>query len=184
MFSLGLTLAPQDWSGLSLVVGTALAQALHPRVRLKWPNDLWFDDRKLAGILIETATLPGTQSRYAVIGVGVNIRERESAGLRTPPAWLQELVPGVTAADALAQVALPLLKAVLAFERAGFGPWQGGFAERDVLAGREVQLSDGATGRCMGIGPRGALLVHTAAGLQEVTAAEVSVRPVPNPDHP
>jgi hypothetical protein len=58
-FSLGLPLAPRDWSGLSLAVGVSVAESLDPsgdaKVALKWPNDLWVDDRKLAGILIETA---------------------------------------------------------------------------------------------------------------------------------
>jgi len=35
--SLGLPLAPRDWSGLSLAVGLALAEALHPEIGLKWP---------------------------------------------------------------------------------------------------------------------------------------------------
>jgi BirA family biotin operon repressor/biotin-[acetyl-CoA-carboxylase] ligase len=55
-FSLGLPLAPPDWSGLSLAVGVSVAESLHPAVRLKWPNDLWLHDRKLGGILIETAS--------------------------------------------------------------------------------------------------------------------------------
>lgn len=180
-FSMAVPLSPPDWSGLSLAVGVALAQALHPRVGLKWPNDLWLDDRKLAGILIETA---GTRHevrqevRQVVVGVGINIRARESAGLATAPAWLQELVPGVEAADVLAQVAAPVLRALRDFGQQGFGPWREGFARRDVLAGRTVSLSDGTQGRCQGIGPQGALLVHTDQGLREVTSSEVSVRPV------
>ena len=56
-FSLGIALEPQDWSGLSLAVGLSLAQSLHPALQLKWPNDVWWKDRKLAGILIETASV-------------------------------------------------------------------------------------------------------------------------------
>ena len=54
-FSLGLPLAPKDWSGLSLAVGLSVAESLHAEICLKWPNDLWWQERKLAGILIETA---------------------------------------------------------------------------------------------------------------------------------
>lgn len=79
-FSLGITLAPADWSGLSLVVGIAVMQSLEQlcgqqaplhtltaqrpqRLGLKWPNDLWSmnaqgQGRKLGGILVETAALP------------------------------------------------------------------------------------------------------------------------------
>ena len=77
MFSLGLPLAPRDWSGLSLAVGVCVAESLDPAVRLKWPNDLWLaDDRKLGGILVETASVAPTQPgevapRYVVIGIGM-----------------------------------------------------------------------------------------------------------------
>jgi len=85
-FSLGLPLQMADWSGLSLAVGLSVVQSLHPDLRLKWPNDVWLADRKLAGILIETTQVD--QTRYAVIGVGINITPREAAGLSTAPAWL------------------------------------------------------------------------------------------------
>ena len=104
MFSLGLPLAPQQWAGLSLAIGLAVAQAVQPdsaaiatperRLGLKWPNDLWlYNGRKLGGILIETANLPqasspghrpstgsghspwtGSGQRYVVIGIGLNVR--------------------------------------------------------------------------------------------------------------
>jgi len=50
-----------------------------------------------------------------------------------------------------------------------------------VLAGRAVQLSDGTFGTAHGAGENGALLVHTAAGMKEITSSEVSVRPVAEP---
>jgi BirA family biotin operon repressor/biotin-[acetyl-CoA-carboxylase] ligase len=179
-FSLGLPLAPADWAGLSLAVGVALAEGLQPEVRLKWPNDLWVGDRKLGGILIETASFADAAAasrRYAVIGVGVNILARSEAGLSTAPAALAELLPGVDAGEALRRVAQPLVAAVQAFESFGFAPFQARFAARDVLRDRPVQLSDGTSGTAHGVTEAGALLVHTAAGMQTVTSSEVSVRP-------
>src|SRR5256885_816830 len=102
-FSLGMPLAPADWSGLSLAVGLSVAQSLQPqlpapgsqrpRIGLKWPNDLWIDgDRKLGGILIETASFVGSAAhepgtpRYVVVGIGLNVRPRPGDGMRTPPA--------------------------------------------------------------------------------------------------
>ena len=77
-FSLGLPLAPVNWSGLSLAVGVSVAESLQPqlpapgsrtpRIGLKWPNDLWLQEgastghtthRKLGGILVETASMLG-----------------------------------------------------------------------------------------------------------------------------
>jgi len=175
-FSLGLPLQMADWSGLSLAVGLSVVQSLHPDLRLKWPNDVWLADRKLAGILIETTQIDDT--RYAVIGVGINITPREAAGLATAPAWLQELEPGLTAPLALHRVAAALAGDVHRFEVRGWGPFQEAYAARDALAGREVILSDGTSGQARGVDDRGALLVHTSGGLKKISSAEVSVRPL------
>jgi BirA family biotin operon repressor/biotin-[acetyl-CoA-carboxylase] ligase len=178
-FSLGLPLAPRDWSGLSLAVGVSVVQSLHPDLQLKWPNDVWLHDRKLAGILIETASLGDV--RYAVIGIGINLNERDATGLATPPAWLREVLPGVDAAQALLRIAAALVHAIQAFETHGFGPFQKLFNARDALGGVTVTLSDGLSGVAQGVDGTGALLVQTAQGVQKVTSSEVSVRPLSPP---
>ncbi|MCZ8295281.1 MAG: biotin--[acetyl-CoA-carboxylase] ligase [Hylemonella sp.] len=175
-FSLGLPLQMADWSGLSLAVGLSVVDSLHPDLRLKWPNDVWLADRKLAGILIETTQIDAV--RYVVIGVGINITPRDATGLATAPAWLQELDPGLTATLALQRVAAPLVRDVQRFEAQGWEPFQPAYAARDALAGREVTLSDGTGGQARGVDGSGALLVHTAAGLKKISSAEVSVRPL------
>lgn len=189
-FSLGLPLAPHDWSGLSLAVGVSVAESLQPelpavasgrpRILLKWPNDLWLqDDRKLGGILVETASFaaaPG-EPRYVVVGIGLNLLPVLTEGLRTPPACLREVDAALTAPKALARIAAPLVQALLGFAEAGFAPFQARFAQRDLLAGRAVTLSDGTQGQAHGVTEDGTLLVHTARGMQAITSAEISVRP-------
>ncbi len=174
-FSLGLPLQMADWSGLSLAVGVSVVQSLHAELQLKWPNDVWLHDRKLAGILIETTSIGPI--RYAVIGVGINIAPQERAGLSMPPAWLQELLPGMDAPQALSRLAAPLVQAVKQFEIDGFVPFQAAFLARDALAGRAVTLNDGTVGMAQGVSGKGALLVHTSAGIRQIDSAEVSVRP-------
>jgi BirA family biotin operon repressor/biotin-[acetyl-CoA-carboxylase] ligase len=176
-FSLGLPLAPRDWSGLSLAVGVSVVQSLHPQLRLKWPNDVWLHERKLAGILIETTQM--ADLRYAVIGVGINIKPRNAAGLTTPPAWLQEVLPDIDAPQALLRLAAPLVQAVQAFATSGFAPVQALFNARDALNGVHVTLSDGTLGVAHGVDAAGALQVQTAQGLKKIISAEVSVRPTP-----
>lgn len=176
-FSFGMPMAPQDWSGLSLAVGVGVARALHPALGLKWPNDIWLQQRKLAGILVETAAVGA--GRHVVVGVGINIAPRDAAGLSTPPACLQELLPEVDAPAALLRVAQPLVQALRLFEAQGFAAFQAAFRQRDVLRERPVLLSDGTEGTAAGVDERGALLVHTCAGMKLVNSAEVSVRPVP-----
>jgi BirA family biotin operon repressor/biotin-[acetyl-CoA-carboxylase] ligase len=180
-FSLGLPLSPADWSGLSLAVGVSIVQSLHPDLRLKWPNDVWLHDRKLAGILIETASLGDT--RYAVVGVGINIRPPQAAGLATPPAGLVELLPGIDAPQALLRIAPALVQALQAFEQQGFASFQTRFNARDALGGLTVSLSDGSSGVAQGVDGIGALRVLTDQGVKKISSAEVSVRPLKPPPY-
>ena len=115
-----------------------------PRVQLKWPNDLWLDDRKLAGILIETASFgAGPEARrYAVVGVGINIARRGRGG----PVHAAGLAAGTAAGDRpparrCGRIAAPLVRAVQAFETFGFAPFQARFNARDALRDRAVVLS-------------------------------------------
>src|SRR5690349_19661308 len=113
-FSLALPLAPKDWSGLSLAVGLALADALDPlvdgvapRLGVKWPNDLFLLEagggRKLGGILIETVAA-GTR-RLAVIGIGLNVLPLTANDPAGGFACVQEVDPDATAPQVLARVA-------------------------------------------------------------------------------
>jgi BirA family transcriptional regulator, biotin operon repressor / biotin---[acetyl-CoA-carboxylase] ligase len=183
-FSFGINLSPASWEGLSLALGTSVAQSLSrasgEQIQLKWPNDLWWQGRKLAGILIETASAPtsSTKERFAVIGIGVNVRQQQfDENLTTQPAWLQEISPASSPQTALERLFAPLLGDLLEFERAGFAAFSSRFAARDGLAGRQVALSDGSQGEARGVDGSGALLVHTSQGLQRVASQEVSVRP-------
>jgi len=61
---------------LSLAVGVAAAEACGPQVRLKWPNDLLLDGRKLGGILVETTP------RKAICGIGINLSSAPEGAAR------------------------------------------------------------------------------------------------------
>jgi BirA family transcriptional regulator, biotin operon repressor / biotin---[acetyl-CoA-carboxylase] ligase len=202
-FSLGLPLAPRDWCGLSLAVGVALADALDapdpgrsaPRLALKWPNDLWLAEgpgrgRKLGGVLIETVAVGAR--RMVVVGVGLNIEPlpqslpREAAELSSGYACLRELDARAHAPagapDVLHQVALPLVRAILEFEREGFSGFAAAYAQRDLLRGQPVRVQTPRgealiDGTAEALGPSGTLRVRDAAGsVHEISSGEVSVR--------
>jgi BirA family biotin operon repressor/biotin-[acetyl-CoA-carboxylase] ligase len=173
-FSIGLPLLPRNWSGLSLAVGVSIAHSLHPDLRLKWPNDIWWHDRKLAGILIETANVG--DARFTVVGVGINIGKPVASDFNTAPAWLGELLPGVDAPQVLRLIAVELVRSIKVFEASGFSTFQQRFNERDALDGLTVSLSDGTVGVAQGVDEVGALRVLTTRGLTRITSAEVSVR--------
>lgn len=196
-FSLALALAPHNWSGLSLAVGLVVADALQaeppahgsrePRVALKWPNDLWLQgagpERKLGGILVETASLVSplgdSSTRWVVVGVGLNVTVPDAEGMSIPPAGLQQIDARWDAPTALERIVPLLVDALLAFEQQGFAPLAPAFAKRDVLLGRSVRLSDGREGTAIGVGPDGALRVRDGGGVfWDVSSADISVRPL------
>jgi BirA family transcriptional regulator, biotin operon repressor / biotin---[acetyl-CoA-carboxylase] ligase len=204
-FSIGLPLAPRDWCGLSLAVGVALADALDapepgraaPRIALKWPNDLWLYEgpgrgRKLGGVLIETVAVGAR--RMVVVGVGLNVQAlaaprepSDPALLSSGMATLREIDPQASAPSALHRIALPLVRAILQFEREGFAGFAGAYARRDLLRGQAVRVL-GPRGELMiegvaeTVAANGALRVRDAAGaVHDVASGEVSVR-LPEPD--
>jgi BirA family biotin operon repressor/biotin-[acetyl-CoA-carboxylase] ligase len=198
-FSLGLPLQCADWSGLSLAVGVSVAQslkALCPAVPgadigLKWPNDVWWQGRKLAGVLIETAGASpanvDSSMRYAVIGVGVNMLAPELPVAATSgqmaavePVGLQSIAAGLSAAQVLQQLAWPLIKTVMKFEKHGFDALAADFAEFDLLAGKPIVLSDGRSGIARGVDGTGALQVDVKGERHHISSGEVSVRPLHN----
>lgn len=213
-FSLGLVLQRTDLSGLSLAVGVALAEALDPlapaavpvaasttaarsraRLLLKWPNDLWLADRggggrKLGGILIESLGLGPGAGRLAVVGVGLNVLAMNVLGeLSSGFACLAEIDPHATPQTALLRVAEPLVRALLQFDREGFAPFAPRFAERDLLRGHTVRISQGgaAEGVAEGVDATGALLLRTPQGLRALASGEVSVQlqqPLPTTPSP
>lgn len=78
IFTLGLSLRPQNFEGLSLVVGLSLRRTINRSdLKIKWPNDLMIEDSKVGGILIESKTL-GVET-HLCIGVGVNLFDLEAA---------------------------------------------------------------------------------------------------------
>jgi BirA family biotin operon repressor/biotin-[acetyl-CoA-carboxylase] ligase len=187
-FTLGLPLDPPAWAGLSLAVGVALVEALDPEMQLglglKWPNDLWHWPRpqaptKLGGILIETLPMaPPQTGRYALVGVGLNVRTPEVDTGAIAPRGLDHWGPAPHPGAVLAQVAPPLLAMLAQFNLHGPAEWLNRYAQRDVLRDQLIQTSQGASGIGAGIDADGALLLDGAGGRMRIDSAEVSVRPL------
>jgi len=188
-FSLALPFAPADWSGLSLAVGVALADALDPlrdgdapRIGLKWPNDLWLagdgvPGRKLGGVLIET--LPVGDRRMCIVGIGLNVLPQQFEDLSSGYACWQEVDPQATAPSLLAAVAEPLVGALLRFERDGFAAFAAAYAQRDLLRGRTITTTQPGVpeGVADGVDASGAMRVRVDGVVHTLVAGEVSVRP-------
>jgi BirA family biotin operon repressor/biotin-[acetyl-CoA-carboxylase] ligase len=149
----------------SLRAGLAVAEALGRlgagnRIRLKWPNDLMLDERKLGGILCE-ARWQGATLEWIVIGIGVNVENQPPAELAARAARLHEVLPEVSL-EALVE---PVIEAVRDVNAAA-GPLtdreQARFAVRDWLRGRRLVAP--VAGIPTGVADDGALLVRQPDG--------------------
>ena len=169
-------------AGLPLAVGVALADALGELgvpSQLKWPNDIERDGAKLAGILIETAAVPG--ATWAVIGIGMNL---------SLPDQLEERIGRPVANAAwLAQMDRDLLMAALLdslwtnlreFEREGFGAFSERWNQRHAYQGKHVAITDGGVllrqGIACGVDHGGRLLLDCGSERVAIVAGDVSLR--------
>ncbi len=135
---------------------------------IKWPNDVWIEGRKCAGVLIEARPQDG----WAVIGVGLNVSIE-------PDEFPEELRETATSlgADATVDGALQALNESLKrWTRADPQEVLAAFRERDALRGRQIAWN-GGNGTAEGIDERGNLLVATGSGEQvSLGAGEVHLR--------
>lgn len=134
---------------------------------IKWPNDVWVDRRKLAGILIEGRPQEG----WAVVGIGLNV----STAADEFPAELRESATSLAIAAAAPDresLLTRLLERIAAWIDAPATVVLDAWRRRDALAGRELRWQDGA-GIARGIDDRGSLVVETESGEVLLDAGEV-----------
>ena len=155
---------------LTLVAATAAAEAIEKQtgvaVRIKWPNDLYVDDRKLGGILTEVS---GEQDEidWVIVGIGLNVNteygelpvplRRTAASLKMAAGHLFDR------SELLARILLSLEESYVSALRSGFGSSLEAFRSRDYLSRRtvSVQTREGpVVGEALGIDDRGALLLQ------------------------
>jgi BirA family biotin operon repressor/biotin-[acetyl-CoA-carboxylase] ligase len=178
--------------GLSLVTALSLVDGLRAAgvqggesLRVKWPNDVWLGDAKLAGILLE---LHGAQSSSAhvIIGMGINVSlsERDRASIDQAATDLCSW--GNSAIDRNSLVAAILSRLEKNLQQlfvSGFEPFRAQWSRLDALHGQEVEITDGKrrlNGMVKGVGATGALILQSDDGDQQVSGGEVapSLRPV------
>ncbi|UCE02267.1 MAG: biotin--[acetyl-CoA-carboxylase] ligase [Candidatus Latescibacterota bacterium] len=167
---------------LPLVAALAVCDALRDTtgadVRLKWPNDLWLEERKLAGVLVEARA---TQDAFAAVGCGVNCDVAPEVFRAHALRNAISLRQSVQELPAREQILADILAAV---ERR-YAQWLEERTEElvqawrslDVLVGRDVRV-DAPEGelraRAIGIADSGELLLRTATGAtRRVVAGEV-----------
>lgn len=178
---------PRHYGSLSLVVGLAVARALDrlglAGHGLKWPNDIYWQDKKLGGILLQTAS----PLQQVVVGIGLNVNMQSAAAVGIDQPWCSlrdisgEAIERNQLVALLLNELLPALAGFPELPRAQLmTEWQG----RDILWGKQVSVHQNDTtlaGLALGINAEGNLLVELETGEQQVfSAADVSVRKAVN----
>jgi BirA family transcriptional regulator, biotin operon repressor / biotin---[acetyl-CoA-carboxylase] ligase len=181
--------APAALGALSLAIGVAVLRSLArigvTGTRLKWPNDIVHEGRKLGGILID---LRGEAAgpAYVVVGVGLNIRLPPQAigALRADGIEAVDLAMlGPTPVRNIVAAALinELVLALEEFGARGFAAFATEWRDADALSGRAVRVLQGEQsqeGVACGVDEDGALLLDEGGGSRRVLSGEVTVRPV------
>jgi len=173
-------------AGLSLAVGLAVVRALESYgvtgAGLKWPNDVLWRGRKIAGILIEMQG-DALGPSVVVIGAGINVRLSQAMDKRIDQAAADlETICGhaVDRNQLLAGLLGEFNAVLLEFERAGFQAFRDDWQRRHVHQGCSVRLTlpGGVreSGVARGVGDDGALLLETARGVRPFHSGDVSLR--------
>lgn len=162
---------PDEWSLLPLAAGLAVVEELRARgfgVALKWPNDVLLEERKLAGVLVESRW---GQEPFAIVGIGLNLETSP-----VPDATCLAAHGAAPAPRELAEALVARLLAIVArWNEAGRGAVLDGARAACVTLGRRVEWEKGE-GLALDIAEDGALLVRTDEGERRVVASDVRIR--------
>ncbi|MGB3810911.1 MAG: biotin--[acetyl-CoA-carboxylase] ligase [Parvibaculum sp.] len=183
---------PRKAAELSFVAAVAVHDAvdgllpptLRPGLKLKWPNDLLHDGRKLAGILLESSGIAGSELAWLAIGIGVNLAQHPD-NIEFPATSLAALgIPGVTPAQALERLAVAFDARIRQWRDVqGFAAIRQAWLTRAAGLGGPitVRLADETfDGMFEGLAPDGALEVRLQSGaIRHISAGDVFFRAPP-----
>lgn len=175
---------PAAAMGLSLVIGIVMAEVLQrlgaEKVRVKWPNDLYLNDRKLAGILVELTGKTGDAAQL-VMGAGINMAMRETNANQIDQRWinLQEAGINIDRNELAAMILNELRHSLRKFEIEGLAPFISRWRGLDNFIDRPVKLLIGEQqvfGIARGIDQQGALLLEQDGVIKPFIGGEISLR--------
>ena len=171
--------------GLSLAVGLAVLKALEAcgtkDLGLKWPNDILWQGRKLAGVLLEVHGDP-TGECEVVIGVGVNIKlsEEQLAAIDQPAVDLTTICGKSISRNRVISAMINALYHMLeGYRLGGFFLFRDQWSQYDAFAGQRITLDASGkkvSGRSLGVNEQGGIILETDQGSRVFHGGEVSLR--------
>jgi BirA family biotin operon repressor/biotin-[acetyl-CoA-carboxylase] ligase len=171
-------------AGLSLAVAVAVVRTLREAgidgTAVKWPNDIYWQGRKLGGILLEISG-ESAGPCMVVIGIGLNVAMPSAAALHIDQPWtdLTAIRNGVSRNLLAGRLLHHMLDVIDVFQHSGLGPFEQEWCAADLLYGKPVLLLQPhaeVSGIGRGIAPDGSLLLDVGGQLQSHSFGEVSVR--------
>ena len=169
---LGVADLPKLSLAAAVAVGEAIAVTTGLDARLKWPNDVLVNGRKLAGILLESRIVT---EPIVVAGIGINLRQRAFPEALAGAATSVDLEGGrAVGPEELLEAVLPAFNGWrLRLENEGFAPLRSRWLELADTIGREVTVGRHA-GVAVDLAADGALVLRQAHGVQHVVTGEVT----------
>jgi BirA family biotin operon repressor/biotin-[acetyl-CoA-carboxylase] ligase len=174
-----------DMSGFSLAAAVMIVDALRSMdikgLSLKWPNDIWLNDKKCAGLLIQ---LRGESSGPCdvTLGFGINVSMSKQSGQHIDQAWTALSLESDIHFDRniiIGNILSSLMHGFKQYEQQGFNAFIDRWRDYDGLYGKQISLALGSRvvdGVARGVDADGALLVQQQEGLNRYHSGEVSVR--------
>ncbi|WGL95614.1 bifunctional biotin--[acetyl-CoA-carboxylase] ligase/biotin operon repressor BirA [Arsenophonus nasoniae] len=176
---------PAAAMGLSLVAGIVIAETLNKlsgsNIKVKWPNDLYLNEKKLAGILIEMIGKTG-DAAHIVIGIGLNIAMSCNYETNINQGWINLEQAGIQIERNViaGQIILALCHELVEFEKYGLVPFIKRWLALDNFLHKKVKLHIGdhlEVGIVKGINEHGAILLEQNGEIVSYIGGEISLRP-------
>jgi len=172
--------------GVSLAVALAVVRALADvgvsGLGVKWPNDIYWQGKKMAGVLLELTGEAGGGC-FVVVGVGINVQMPAAAGSQIDQPWTD--VTSATLSQSVSRNRLAggvlhhLVTTLQQFEQSGWSSFAGEWRQYDLVSGQAVEVrcfDETVHGTALGVDGVGALLVETDTGVRRMHAGDVSLR--------
>ncbi|KGA58950.1 bifunctional biotin--[acetyl-CoA-carboxylase] ligase/biotin operon repressor BirA [Proteus vulgaris] len=173
--------------GLSLVVGVIMAEVLQKLgaegVKVKWPNDLYLNDKKLSGILVELTGKTGDVA-HIITGIGINIAMSKNQNEAINQQWinLEQVGIKIDRNELACEITNALRDAFVQFEKQGLSVFIERWKSLDNFMDRRVKLIIGEKeifGVAKGINDQGALLLEQNGSITPYIGGEISLRSAP-----
>lgn len=183
LWTLDISIA--EMAGLSLVVAISVAKAIQKsgigNVMLKWPNDVYVDNKKLSGVLLELRGESNSPCN-AVIGIGLNVNMPKASGAAIEQAWIdmeEILKTTVDRNQVVSEILNELIPRLKKFNEHGFSEFFHEWEELDLLAEKRINIEGHVSlseGIAHGVDKQGALIVEYDGKTQSLYSGEVSIR--------